>query len=352
MDSQTQPFGKTPDGDEVQLVMLTNDNGLRARIMSHGGTVISLEVPDRDGKLDDVVLGFETLEEYIKDSPHFGCVCGRFANRIAGGRFVLDGVEYTLATNNGPNHLHGGIKAFDKVVWSSEPVERPDAVGVRMTYLSVDGEEGYPGNLSCALTYLLTGDDALRIDYEATTDAPTVINLTNHSYFNLAGHGRGDVLAHELTIDGDRFTPTDAGQIPTGELRDVRGTPMDFTRPAAIGARIDQDDEQLHLGKGYDHNWALNSGHGSLALAAEVYEPTTGRVMEVHTTEPGVQLYTANNLDGHHVGKGGRAYHARHALCLETQHFPNAPNQPTFPSTVLRPGETYTQTTVYRFLAR
>lgn len=352
MDIERQPFGTAPDGQAVELYTLTNASGLRARIMTYGGTIISLEVPDRTGKLDDVVLGFETLAQYVKDSPKFGCVCGRYANRIGKARFVLDGVEYTLAKNVGKNHLHGGVKGFDKMVWQAEPVKGPDAVGVKMTYLSADGQEGYPGNLSCTMTYTLTNENELRIDYEARADKPTHVNLTNHSYFNLAGQGSGDVLGHTLTINADRFTPTDKDQIPTGEVRSVKGTPMDFTRPTAIGARIDQDDEQLRIGKGYDHNWVLNGAGGSLALAAEACEPKTGRVMRVYTTEPGVQLYTGNHLDGHHVGKGGKSYGRRSGFCLETQHFPDSPNKPEFPSTILRPGQTYRTTTVFAFSAR
>jgi aldose 1-epimerase len=352
MSVQREPFGVTPDGKTVDLYTLVNSHGLRARIMTYGGTIVSLEVPDRDGKLADVVLGFETLAEYIKDSPHFGCVCGRYANRIGKGGFTLDGVQYTLARNNDGNHLHGGIKGFDKKVWQAQPVEEPAAVGVRMTYLSRDGEEGYPGNLSCTMTYVLTNGNELQIDYDARTDKATPVNLTNHSYFNLAGQGNGDILGHVLTIFADRFTPTDKGQIPTGELRSVKGTPLDFTKPMAIGARIDQDDEQLRFGHGYDHNWVLNSGGGTLALAAEVYEPRTGRMMRVLTTEPGIQLYTGNFLDGHHVGKGKRVYGRRAALCLETQHFPDSPNKPGFPSTIVRPGQTYKTKTVYAFSMR
>ncbi len=352
MSVKTQPFGTTPKGEKVDLYTLTNANGIRTQIMNYGGTIVTLEVPDRNGMLDDVVLGFETLEQYIKDSPCFGCVCGRYANRIGGARFTLDGTTYTLAKNNGPNHLHGGLAGFDKAVWKAEPVEPPEAIGVRMRHLSPDGHEGYPGNLSCTMTYLLTNDNELRIDYEATTDKPTVLNLTNHSYFNLAGQGNGDVLAHVLVIHANQFTPTDETQIPTGELRDVRGTPMDFTEPTPIGARIDQNDPQLLTGKGYDLNWVIKGGGKSTTLAAGVMHPQTGRVMQVLTTEPGVQLYTANHLDGHHVGKGGVRYVRHGALCLETQHFPDSPNKPAFPSTVLRPGQTFKSTTVYAFAAQ
>ncbi len=352
MSIEKEPFGTTKQGESVDLYTLTNANGMRVRIMTYGGVIVSVEVPDRDGKTDDVVLGFETLEAYIKDSPHFGCITGRYGNRIGKARFTLDGQEYTLAKNNGENHLHGGIDSFDRKVWATEPIEKPDAVGLKMSYLSKDGEEGYPGNLNCTVTYWLTNDDELRIDYEATTDKPTVVNLTNHSYFNLAGAGNGTILDHVLTIHADRFTPTDDGQIPTGELRPVEGTPFDFRRRTPIGKRIDADDEQIRFGSGYDHNFVLNSQDGSLALAAEVYEPKTGRVMRVLTTEPGVQLYTGNFLNGRLVGKGGKTYPRRGALCLETQHYPDSPNKPEFPSTVLRPGETYKTTTVYAFSAR
>ncbi len=349
MEVTKEPFGTNQDGKAVDIYTLTNDHGMRARIMTRGGTIVSLEVPDREGKLGDVVLGFNTLEEYIKDSPHFGCVCGRYANRIGGASFTLDGTTYKLVANKGDNQLHGGKVGFDKYVWPAEPVERDDAVGVRMTHVSPDGDQGYPGTLSCTMTYWLTNENELRIDYEATTDKPTVLNLTNHSYFNLAGEGNGTVLDHVLRIDADHFTPTDAEQIPTGEIRSVKGTPMDFTTPTPIGARVEQDDEQLRLGNGYDHNWVLNSGGGELALAAEVTEPTTGRVMRVLTTEPGVQLYIGNYLNGRLTGKSGKTYVRRGALCLETQHFPDSPNHDNFPSTVLRPGETFTSTTVFAF---
>jgi len=352
MDLQKEAFGKTSDGKTVDLYTLTNANGMRVRIISHGAFVISIEVPDRNGKLADVTLGYDDLPGYLKDGCHFGSVCGRYANRIAKGKFTLDGVTYTLAVNNGPNHLHGGIKGFNRMLWQGQAIKEADAVGVKLSYLSRDGEEGYPGNLTCSVTYLLTDDNALKILYEAETDKPTPINLTNHSYFNLAGQGTGDILGHEMMITADRFTPVDETLIPTGELRAVKGTPLDFTKPTAIGARIDQDDEQLRFGKGYDHNYVLNSSDGSLALAARVYEPRGGRVMEVYTTEPGVQLYTGNFLDGKVVGKSGRAYKHRYGFCLETQHFPDSPNQGDFPSTILRPGQQYKQTTVYKFLTR
>ncbi len=347
-----QAFGRTADGESVDLYTLTNANGCEVKITNYGGILVALRVPDRKGKIDDVVLGYDTLEEYLKDHPYFGALIGRYGNRIAGGTFHLDGVTVTLATNNGPNHLHGGLKGFDKVVWQAEMVEGQDRVALSLSYLSKDGEEGYPGNLSVKVTYSLTRDNELEIDYWATTDQPTVVNLTHHSYFNLAGAGTGDILGHEIAIRGDRFLAIGAGLIPTGELRSVQGTPMDFTTPAIIGARIDGDDEQLRLGGGYDHTWVLNSPDRSPAWAARVYEPTTGRVMEVFTTEPGLQFYTGNFLDGTLRGKGGRTYEHRYGFCLETQHFPDSPNHDHFPSTVLEPGQTYRHTTIYKFSTR
>lgn len=351
MNATKEAFGKMADGTPVELHTLTNTNGIQATITTYGGAVVSLLVPDRDGKLGDIVLGFETLEEYVEKSPYFGCITGRYANRIAKGKFTLNDVAYTLAQNDGENHLHGGTKGFDKIVWwAAEEMSDKDGVGLALTYLSEDGEAGYPGNLSVKVTYTLTDIDELRIDYAAITDKDTVVNLTNHTYFNLADGGAGDILGHELMIDADRFTPVDANQIPTGELRSVASTPMDFLQMTAIGARIGQDDEQLRLGLGYDHNWVLNNPGGALALAASVQEPTTGRAVEVYTTEPGIQFYSGNFLDGTITGKGGKIYHKRHGLCLETQHFPDSPNQPDFPSTVLKPGEMYQTTTVYRFI--
>jgi aldose 1-epimerase len=349
MGTKKEPFGKMADGTPVDLYTLTNASGAQVKITTYGGAVVSLLMPDRDGNLDDVALGFGTLEEYVEKSPYFGCITGRYANRIAKGRFTLNGVEYTLAQNDGQNHLHGGVRGFDKVVWDAQEKSSGDGAGLDLTYLSQDGEEGYPGNLSVKVTYTLTNDDELRIDYLATTDADTVVNLTNHTYFNLADGGAGDILGHKLMIDADRFTPIDGTLIPTGELRSVESTPMDFRQLTAIGARIEQDDEQLRFGLGYDHNWVLNNSAGVLALAARVREPVTGRVMEVYTTEPGIQLYSGNFLDGSITGRSGKVYHKRNGLCLETQHFPDSPNKPDFPSTVLRPGETYRTTTVYRF---
>ncbi|MHC4646767.1 MAG: aldose epimerase family protein [Planctomycetota bacterium] len=352
MNVQKESFGKMPDGRAVDLYTLTNAHGLRARITNYGAIVVSLEAPDRTGELDDIVLGFDTLDGYLAGHPYFGCVVGRYGNRIGKGRFTLDGVEYKLATNNGPNHLHGGAVGFDKVLWEAEPVKEKDAVGVRLSYLSKDGEEGYPGNLSCTVVYALTDDNELKISYEAKTDKATPVNLTHHSYFNLAGQGEGDILSHELMLNADRYTPVDETLIPTGALHSVRGTPFDFIKPTAVGARISQDNEQLKFGLGYDHNFVLSSGGGTLALAATVYEPTKGRVMEIYTTEPGIQFYSGNFLDGTNVGKGGKVYKHRYGFCLETQHFPDSPNKPKFPPVILNPGQKYTHVTVHKFSTR
>jgi aldose 1-epimerase len=341
-------FGQTADQKPVDLYTLTNSHGMEAKITNYGGILVSLKVPDRQGKLTDVVLGYDNLDAYLKNNgPHFGSTIGRYGNRIAKGSFKLNGKEYTLARNNGPNHLHGGVKGFDKVVWRAEGLQGSAGPALSLKYLSKDGEEGYPGNLSVNVIYTLTDANELKIDYSATTDKDSVVNLTHHSYFNLAG--TGNILNHELMLAADRFTPVDAGLIPTGELKSVKGTPFDFTTPTAIGARIGQADEQLKLGRGYDHNFVLNGGGGSLALAARVSEPTSGRVMEVHTTEPGIQFYTGNFLDGTITGKGGQVYQQRAAFCLETQHFPDSPNHPTFPSTTLKPGQKYETSTVYKF---
>jgi aldose 1-epimerase len=349
---QRESFGKTGDGQAVDIYTLKNARGAEARITTYGGAVVSLKVPDRAGKFDDVVLGFDDLEGYLKTTTYIGSLVGRYANRIAKGRFTLGGKEYTLATNNGENHLHGGVRGFDKMIWKARPLATRGGQALELTYFSKDGEEGYPGNLSVRVVYTLTDLDELKIDYYATTDKDTVVNLTNHNYYNLAGQGNGDILGHLLTLNASRFTPTDAGAIPTGELRAVRGTPFDFTRPTAIGARIEQDEEQLKLGKGYDHNFVINGRAGVLRLAARVTEPTTGRTMEVWTTEPGVQLYTGNYLDGSDTGKGGKPYRHRYGFCLETQHYPDSPNRPEFPTTVLRKGARFRSTTVHKFSAR
>jgi len=333
----------------VDLYTLSNRNGMQAAITNYGGIVVSLTARDRKGAWGDVVLGFDSLNGYLKEHPYFGAIVGRYGNRIRRGHFVLDGKPYQLATNNAPNHLHGGVQGFDKVVWKATP-QAPN--GLKLEFTSPDGDQGYPGALRVQVVYTLTDDDELRIDYRATTSKPTIINLTNHSYFNLAGQGNGDVLNHRLKIAARRFAPVDATLIPTGELRAVKGTPFDFGSAHAIGERIGQADEQLKFGKGYDHNFVLDGGGGKLALAAEVYEPESGRVMKVLTTEPGVQLYTGNFLDGSLKGKQGKVYRQRYGFCLETQHFPDSPNRPTFPSVVLRPGETFESTTVYGFSVR
>ena len=344
------PFGTTSDGEAVEVYTLTNANGVEVRAITYGGIIISLRVPDKDGRFDDIVLGYDTLDGYLTDnSPYLGALIGRFGNRIGKGTFTLDEETYTLAVNNGPNHLHGGLKGFDKVVWQAESFDDEEGVGVVFTYISPDGEEGYPGTLSVRVTYTLTDQDALIVAYHATTDKATPVNLTQHTYFNLAGAGTKDILGHELTLHASRFTPVDSTMIPTGELRSVAGTPFDFTQPTAIGARIDQQEEQLIWAGGYDHNYVLDAGADSLALAARVYEPTTGRVLEIHTTEPGVQFYTGNFLDGSITGKGGHVYEHRYGFCLETQHFPDSPNQPNFPTTILRPGSAYRSRTVFTF---
>ena len=348
----SEPFGTTPEGEAVRLYTVTNANGLVMKVTNYGGIITELHVPDRDGQLEDVVLGFDSLEPYFEDSPYFGALIGRYGNRIAGGKFSLDGETYTLPTNNGPNTLHGGDVGFDKVVWDAAPFERDGEQGVVLTRTGPDGEQGFPGALDVTVTYTLTDDDELVFDYEATTDRATPVNLTQHSYFNLGGHDSGTVLDHELVINADAFTPVDETLIPTGEVRPVAGTPFDFRAPTAIGARIDADDEQIAYGPGYDHNFVLNGEAGEMKLAARVYEPTSGRVMEVRTTEPGLQFYSGNFLDGSLTGKGGVTYDRRSAIALETQHFPDSPNQPGFPSTILRPGETYTSRTVYAFSTR
>jgi aldose 1-epimerase len=343
-----QAYGKMPDGTVIDLYTLSNANGMQAGIITYGGTVVSLTAPDRAGKFADVVLGMDKLEGYFEQKNFFGALIGRYGNRIGHARFAIDGKEYTLPKNDGENTLHGGLKGFDKRVWKGGA--KGDTLV--LSYNSKDSEEGFPGNLIAQVVYSLTDKNELTIDYTAGTDKSTVVNLTNHSYFNLAGAGEGDILQHQVIINADRFTPVDAGLIPTGELRAVKGTPFDFTTATAIGARIAQSDEQLRFGKGYDHNWALNKGAGGLTKAAEVYESKSGRVMEVWTTEPGLQFYTGNFLDGSVHGKGGKAYPFRGAFCMETQHYPDSPNKPNFPSTLLKPGSKYHTTTSYRFSAR
>ncbi len=351
-DIKKEPFGKTSDGKPVDLYTLTNANGMKVRIMTYGGIIVSLETPDRKGQLADITLGYETLADYIKDTPYFGALVGRYGNRIAKGKFTLDGTEYQLAVNNDENHLHGGLKGFDKVVWDTEKVAGAGFTGLKMSYLSKDGEENYPGNLQCMVVYKLTDENELKIEYEAVTDKATPLNLTNHAYFNLAGQGNGDILKHEIMLKADRFTPVSKTLIPIGELRSVKGTPFDFTKSTAIGARIAADNEQIRFGNGYDHNFVLNNQDGTLALGGVVYEKTSGRVMEFYTTQPGVQFYTGNFLDGHLIGKGGKPYKFRYGFCLETQHYPDSPNQPNFPSAILKPGEKYEHVTVYKFSAK
>jgi aldose 1-epimerase len=343
-----ETFGKTPDG-AVDLYTITNTNGVELRVTNYGGIIVSLRVPDKNGSLADVVLGYDNLDGYLTNPAYFGAIVGRYANRIANGKFTVDGAEYHLAKNNRPNSLHGGLKGFNKAIWHAEPFTNEQGSGLILTYTSKDGEEGYPGNLKTKVTYTLTDKNELQIDYEATTDKATPVNLTSHGYFNLAGEGSGDILKHELMLNADRFTPVDQTLIPTGELRPVKGTPMDFTKSTPVGARINDSYDQLLIGHGYDHNFVVNRKGDDLQLAAHVREPQSGRVLEVYTTEPGVQLYTGNFLDGTIKGKQGHVYNKHGALCLETQHFPDSPNHPDFPTTLLRPGQTYHSRTVYKF---
>lgn len=344
----TTDFKKAVDGKAVDIYTLKNKNGLTAVITNYGGRIVSLMVPDKDGKLTDVVLGYQKLDGYQKEGdPFFGALIGRYGNRIAKGKFTLDGKEYQLAVNNGQNALHGGPTGFHKRVWDAKRITENS---LELTYVSADGEEGYPGNLTVKVLYTLTDDNSLKIDYAATTDKTTVQNLTNHAYFNLNGEGSSTINDHILMIDADKFTPVDTTLIPTGELKDVAGTPFDFRKAVAIGSRVDADDEQIKAGPGYDHNFVLNKKGNALTLAATVTGPVTGITMDVLTTEPGIQFYGGNFLDGKtNDGKGAKSYPRRSAFCLETQHFPDSPNQKTFPSTVLKPGETYKSTTVYKF---
>ena len=340
---QKENFGKTTDDDPVEIYTITNSNGLRAKVMTWGAGLVEMHAPDRDGTLADVTLGFDKLDGYLTRHPYFGTTTGRYANRIAKGAFTLDGHAYKLAINNGPNHLHGGLKGFDMRNWKGEA--RPN--GIRFTYTSAGGEEGYPGEMKVVVTYTLTDTNELHIDYEATTDKPTVVNLTNHAYWNLAGAGEGDILDHELMLNASRFTPVDDTSIPTGKIQPVAGSPMDFTKAKKVGKDF------ANVPGGYDHNYVIDQAKpGALTPAAEVREPKSGRVMKVSTTEPGVQLYTGNFLDGSVTGKGGKAYKKNFGLCLETQHYPDSPNRPDFPSTVLRPGETFRSSTVYEFSAK
>ena len=353
---QVTPFGKTKDGREAQLYTLVNATGMKADVTNYGAIIVRLFAADRTGRLDDIVLGYNTIDEYIAATPYFGAVVGRYGNRIAAGKFTLEGKTYSLATNNSPGdkpcHLHGGLVGFDKVLWSAEPLLVNNTPGLKLRYVSKDGEEGYPGNLSITVQYWLGNDNSLKIEYLATTDKATPLNLTQHSYFNLKGEGNGDILGHVLTFKASKTTPVDIGLIPTGKFAPVAGTPFDFTTPHAIGDRVNADNEQMKFGGGYDHNWVLDSQTGKLALAATVFEPTTGRTMEVWTEEPGLQFYCGNFLDGTNVGKSGRPYKFRNGFCLETQHYPDSPNQPAFPSTILRPGQKYQTSTIYKFSAK
>ena len=343
------PFGNTHDGKAVDLYTLTNDRGASVKFIAYGGIITAINVPDRWGKLDNIVLGFKELADYESKNPYFGALSGRYGNRIGGAKFTLDGTPYQLAANNGPNSLHGGMKGFDKVVWAVEPQSDGSGAAARLSYTSKDGEEGYPGTLTVQVVYTLTNDNELRIDYEATTDKPTVVNLTSHSYFNLGGEGTAGVGDHILTINADRYTPVDATLIPTGELASVAGTPFDFRQGAPIGARIRSNAPQMVYGRGYDHNFVLNRSGDGLSLAARVYEPRSGRIMEISTTEPGVQFYSGNFLDSTLVGPTGQQYRQTDGFCLETQHFPDSPNKPSFPTTVLKPGETLKSTTIHKF---
>ena len=344
-------FGTTQRGESVSVYTLKNAHGIELKVLDYGGIIVSLKVPDRTGKLGDVVLGYDSLAGYERASPYFGAIIGRYGNRIAHGRFTLDGRTYALATNNGPNHLHGGVRGFDKVVWDVTPLEARDSVALILRRTSPDGEEGYPGTLHATVTYTLTSRNEVIFDYHATADRATPVNLTQHSYFNLAGDGSGDILGHVVTLNADHFTPVDSTLIPTGELQSVAGTPFDFRTPTPIGARIDADDVQLRYGRGYDHNFVLNKGDVDKgpALGARVYEPSSGRVMEIHTTEPGLQFYSGNFLDGTLRGKNGVVYRHRYGFAMETQHFPDSPNKPGFPSTILRPGAEYRSRTIYAF---
>jgi aldose 1-epimerase len=344
-------FGKTADGTPVEIYTLQNANGAEAKIMTYGGIVQSLSMPDKNGKMADVVLGYDNLQGYIDKTPYFGALIGRYGNRIGGAQFTLEGKTYTLATNNGPNSLHGGLVGFDKVVWTARPLATTHGPALILTYLSKDGEEGFPGNLLITAIYSLRDDNALELQFTAKTDQPTVVNLTHHSYFNLAGQGNGDILGHVVYINADKTTPVDSTLITTGEFADVTGTPFDFRTPTAVGARINDTNTVLQYGPGYDHNWVVNKPLGQLGLAARVKEPTSGRVMEVWSDEPGVQFYAGNFLDGTITGKGGAVYQIHTGFCLEPQHYPDSPNKPNFPSVVLLPGQTFHNTIIYKFSA-
>jgi aldose 1-epimerase len=346
------PFG-TVDGKAVDIYTITNAKGVEMKVTNYGGIVTSLRVPDRNGAMADIVLGFNDVDSYVKGSPYFGCIVGRYGNRIGGAKFTLDGKEYRLAANNGPNSLHGGVKGFDKQVWDANEINRKTLAGVEFTYVSRDGEEGFPGTLTTKVTYTLSNRNEFKITYKATTDKPTICNLTHHSYFNLAGEGSGDILGTEITLKCSKYTPIDSVLIPTGELADVAGTPFDFREPTVIGARVNEDNQQLKFGLGYDHNWAIDrKGQKGLVLAATAFDPASGRCMDVLTTEPGIQMYVGNFLDGTLTGKSGKPYIYRSGFCLETQHYPDSPNKPGWPSVTLKPGKVYKTTTVYKFYTK
>ncbi len=345
-----EAFGKAGDGTPVEVFTLTNKAGVQIKAISYGAIITSIRVPDRTGAMADVALGFDTLDGYLEEHPYFGAVVGRYGNRIGKARFTRDGQTYKLAANNGPNHLHGGVRGFDKYVWTAEVLK--NATGVAFSRRSPDGEEGYPGTVEARVSYVLADSNELAIEYRATTDKATPINLTQHTYFNLSGHDAGTILDHEVMIAADRYTPVDATLIPTGELAPVTGTPFDFRQSTRVGARIDDSHPQIKFGLGYDHNWVLNRTGGGAQLAARVADRKSGRTLEVLTTEPGVQFYTGNFLDGTLKGKGGAVYNRRNGLCLETQHYPDSPNQPAFPSTILQPGQTYQSQTVWKFATR
>ncbi|MDP9205657.1 MAG: galactose mutarotase [Gemmatimonadota bacterium] len=351
--AQATPFGKIATGETAQLFSFRNARGIEVRLTNYGGIITSIRTPDRAGRFADIVLGYDDLGGYLRDSPYFGAIVGRYANRIARGRFAVDGTTYTLAVNNGPNSLHGGLRGFDKVVWNAQPFQNQEGQGITLDYTSPDGEEGYPGTLHARVTYTLTPDDRLIVDYQATTDKATPVNLSQHTYWNLAGNATRDILGHVLTINADAITPVDSTLIPTGEIAPVAGTPFDFRTPTAIGARVDQRQNiQIRYGNGYDHNFVLNRGSATpdaLVHAARVVEPSTGRTLDIYTTEPGLQFYSGNFLDGSITGKGGSVYRFRYGLALETQHYPDSPNHPSFPSTVLRPGQQYRSRTVFQF---
>ena len=352
MNIAKRPFGNTPDGSVADIFTLTNSNNMTVDITNFGGIIVAIKVPDKNGKLTDVTLGYDTLDGYLKKGPYFGALIGRHANRIENSEFELNGVTYRLAQNEGKNHLHGGMKGFDKVLWQAEIIADGERQSLQLTYRSTDGEENYPGNLDVKVLYTLTQDNELFIDYHAVSDKDTVVNLTNHAYFNLKGHASGDVLGHQLYINADRFTVMNKESIPTGEIREVKNTPFDFTRLTPIAAGIEARDEQVAFGSGYDHNWVLNVSGKKPEKAAEVYEPDSGRLMEVYTTMPGVQFYSGNFLDGNEIGKGGAIYNKRQGLCLETQYFPNAMKHKHFPSPILKAGQEYHHTTIYKFLIR